>query len=58
MLSGHVVAFGIRSSFSRAAERQTEVDVKFQTIPNELARMNKKKKKLYPNVFVYPNASI
>lgn len=44
MLSGHVVAFGIRSSFSRAAERQTEVDVKFQTIPNELARMNKKKK--------------
>lgn len=44
MLSSHVLAFGTRSSISRAAERQTEVDVKFQNIPNKLARMNKKKK--------------
>lgn len=43
MLNGHGLTFGTRSSFSRAAERQTEVDIKFQNIPNELAGMNKKK---------------
>lgn len=56
-LSGHAVAFGTRSSFSRAAERQTEVDVKFQNIPNELAGMNKKKNFILM-FFVYPNVSI
>lgn len=43
MLNGHGLAFSTRSSFSRAAEIQTEVDVKFQNIPNELAGKNRKK---------------
>lgn len=52
MLNGHGLAFNTRGSFSRAAERRTEVDVQFQNIPNELARMNKKKNFILMFLFI------